>query len=85
MKSDARHLRGALILFFIVHKLGAWPKDAGHAVNACAQRRLHKMRVTLRGLHLAVTQKAPDDFKGCAAADQQGGEGVAQIVDADIW
>jgi hypothetical protein len=40
--------------------------------------------VALGGADLGVAEQAPDHFKRGAARNQQGGEGVAQIVDADV-
>jgi len=42
------------------------------------------MGVSLRGLHLAVAEQLADHFQRGATADQQGSEGVAQIMDAHI-
>jgi hypothetical protein len=40
--------------------------------------------IALGGLHLAVTQQFPDHFQRGPTADQQGGKGVAEIVDPNI-
>ena len=42
------------------------------------------MGIALGRLGLAVTEQLADHLQGCAAADQQGREGMAQIVDVDI-
>ena len=57
---------------------------AGHGIDPGAQRRIHQMGIALGGLRLAVTQQLADHFQRGAAADQERGEGVAQVVDPDI-
>lgn len=42
------------------------------------------MRITLGRLHLAVTKQLADHLKRCAAAYQQRGKGMAQIMDAHV-
>ncbi len=42
------------------------------------------MRVAQGGLRLAVAQQFADHFQRGPAADQQGGKGVAQVVDAHV-
>lgn len=45
---------------------------------------IHKVCVALRGLHLAVAEELADHFQRRAAADQERGEGMAQVMDADV-
>ena len=42
------------------------------------------MGVALCGADLAVAEQSTDHFQRCPARDQQRGEGVAQVVDADV-
>ena len=67
-----------------MHKARPWAQEVGHRVDPRPQRRIHQVGVALRGLHLAVAQKLADHFQRGTTADQQGSEGVAQVVDAQI-
>ena len=67
-----------------MHKAGPRAQETGHRIDACAQGGIHQVRITLGGLHLAVAQELADHFQRCAATDQERGEGVAQVVDADV-
>jgi hypothetical protein len=40
--------------------------------------------VALGGPDLGMTQQPPDHFQRCPAGHQQRGEGVAEVVDADV-
>ena len=42
------------------------------------------MGIALGGADLSVAQEPPDHFQRCPARNQQGSEGVAQIMDADV-
>ena len=67
-----------------MHDLRAGPEHAGHGVDTGAQGRIHQVRIALGRLHLAVAQQLADHFQRRTAADQQGGEGVAQVVDPHL-
>ena len=57
-------------------------EGAGHGIDPGAQGRIHQMGIAQGGLHLTVAQKFADHFQRGATADQQRGEGVAQVVDS---
>lgn len=80
----SRFRQVSLIRCGIVHKARSRAQEAGHRVDARAQRRVHQMGIALRGLHLAVAEQLSDHFQRRATADQQGCEGMAQIMDAHV-
>jgi hypothetical protein len=67
-----------------MHQLRAGPEDAGDGIDPVAQGRIHQVGIALGRLHLRVAQQLADHFQRGATADQQGREGVAQVVDPDI-
>lgn len=67
-----------------MHQHGPWPERAGHGVDARPEWRVRQVSVTLGGLHVRMTQQLADHFQRRTAADQQGREGMAQIVDPNI-
>lgn len=58
------------------------PEHAAHGIDPRQQRRIHEVSISGSRLGLGVAEKAPDHFQRRAAAHQQGGEGVPQIVNA---
>ena len=55
-----------------------------HRIDPCPQRCIDQVRIALGGADLGVAEEAANHFQRCAARDQQGREGVAQVVDADV-
>jgi len=55
-----------------------------HGIHPCPQRRVDQVGVALRGANLGVAEQPPDHFQRRPAGNQQRGESVAQIVNADV-
>jgi len=53
-------------------------------IDPGAQGCVDQVCVALDGADLRVAEEAPDHFQRCAAGDEQRGEGVAQVMDADV-
>ena len=66
------------------HHPQPWLQHLAHRVYPGTQRRVDQVGVALGGADLCVAEQPPDHFQRGAPGDQQRGEGVAQIVNADV-
>ena len=66
------------------HHLQSRLQHFPNLVDTCPQWRVDQVGIALGGSDLGMSQPPPDHFRRCAAGDQQRGEGVAKVVDANV-
>ena len=81
---SALPLRSTSGLSLSRHDLQPRLQHLAHGIHPGPQRLVDQVGVALGSADLGVTQQPTDHFQRGPARNQQGGEGVAQIVDTDI-